>query len=259
MLLQVCLYFSVTILKLNFKLIISGGSLMRPNDFTFKRELDQRTKLDCQARYDKLVGLINTVKSCPESRKELNSWDMDFSKDVVKFQTKVLLPNSIVFANKLETANSFGWNNALKNAHHISSIPLRDWLIFFMPRDQRHADEVREIISLSREMKFFVSEPQFIRLNDVRGSNAGIYSQAIKQELQKKRPQMVFCIVPTNAKDTYDAIKKICCLEFGVPSQVLTTNTLGKNKRSVLTKVAIQMSCKLGGEIWGIQMPVRLS
>ena len=28
---------------------------------------------------------------------------------------------------------------------------------------------------------------------------------------------------------------------------------------SVITKVAIQMNCKLGGEIWGIRMPVILS
>ena len=29
--------------------------------------------------------------------------------------------------------------------------------------------------------------------------------------------------------------------------------------KSVITKVAIQINCKLGGEIWGVHLPVRFS
>ena len=74
---------------------------------------------------------------------------------------------------------------------------------------------------------------------------------------------MVVCIVPSNAKDTYDAIKKLCCLEYGIPSQVVTSRILDLNNqnktRSVVTKVSIQVNCKLGGEIWGVVIPVEIT
>jgi aubergine-like protein len=231
---------------------------MRPNDFTFKRDLDSITKLNCQARYDKLTNLINTIKSQPEANAELNKWEMNFSEDVVKFETKVMAQNTILFANTKDTAKSAGWNNSLRNARHISSIPLRKWLIVFMPRDQDTARTVNnEIMEISRPMGFEVSEARMVRLPEARGSPAGVFSQTVKSELASGQVQMVVCITPSNAKDTYDAIKKICCIDFGIPSQVLTTNTLKKNLKSVLTKVAIQMSCKLGGEIWGVNIPLK--
>jgi aubergine-like protein len=71
---------------------------------------------------------------------------------------------------------------------------------------------------------------------------------------------MVVCIVPNTNKDVYDAIKRICCLDTSMPSQVVTSNNLNLNNmfktKSVITKIAIQMNCKLGGEIWGVNIPV---
>ena len=64
---------------------------------------------------------------------------------------------------------------------------------------------------------------------------------------------MIVCLVPNTSKETYDAIKRICCIENSIPSQVVTSNVLnGQKAKSVITKIAIQMNCKLGGEIWGV-------
>jgi aubergine len=203
------------------------------------------------------VRLIDTVRGKPEAKAELDKWEMDFSRDVVKFQTKVLEQNEILFANKKDTAASNGWNNSLKNAKHISSVHLRNWIIFFLPRESDAARTVNsEIRELSRAMGFIVEDAKMIKLNESRGSPAGSFSEGIRQELKHGKIQMIVCLVPSNAKDTYDAVKRICCIENGIPSQVLTTNTLKKNLKSVLTKVSIQMSCKLGGEVWGVNIPV---
>jgi aubergine-like protein len=79
--------------------------------------------------------------------------------------------------------------------------------------------------------------------------------------MQDKNLQMAVCIVPNTNKDIYDAIKRTCCIEIGLPSQVVTSNILNvqnMNKtKSVITKLAVQMNCKLGGEIWGVKMPVK--
>lgn len=66
------------------------------------------------------------------------------------------------------------------------------------------------------------------------------------------------CIVPNNRKDRYDAIKKLCCVEKPVPSQVVVGRTLSKKQMlmSVCTKIGIQLNCKLGGEVWAVEIPV---
>ena len=43
-----------------------------------------------------------------------------------------------------------------------------------------------------------------------------------------------------------------------VPSQVIVGRTLAKKQMlmSVATKIGIQLNCKLGGEVWGVAIPV---
>jgi len=43
-----------------------------------------------------------------------------------------------------------------------------------------------------------------------------------------------------------------------VPSQVIVARTLMKKQMlmSVCTKIAIQLNCKLGGEVWAVEIPV---
>jgi len=70
---------------------------------------------------------------------------------------------------------------------------------------------------------------------------------------------MVVCVVPNNRKDRYDAIKKICCVEHPVPSQVVVSRTLSKKQMlmSVCTKIGIQLNCKLGGQVWAVDVPIK--
>ena len=43
-----------------------------------------------------------------------------------------------------------------------------------------------------------------------------------------------------------------------VPSQVVLSRTLSKKQMlmSVATKIAIQLNCKMGGEVWAVEIPV---
>jgi aubergine-like protein len=80
---------------------------------------------------------------------------------------------------------------------------------------------------------------------------------ALKQHVTNKS-QIVVCIVTSKRKDRYDAIKRICCIENPVPSQVVTSQIIDddRKRKSVITKVAIQMNCKLGGELWQTNIPL---
>ena len=48
-------------------------------------------------------------------------------------------------------------------------------------------------------------------------------------------------------------------LSCSVPSQCIQSRTIGnpKSMMSVTTKIALQLNCKLGGELWALEIPVR--
>lgn len=56
----------------------------------------------------------------------------------------------------------------------------------------------------------------------------------------------------------YANIKKKCCVERAIPTQVMVLRTMSnpKSALSVATKVAIQMNCKLGGTPWLVDIPL---
>ena len=68
--------------------------------------------------------------------------------------------------------------------------------------------------------------------------------------------QIVVMIMPTPRDDRYSAVKMLCNTELPVPSQVINYRTLSNEKKasSVVQKVALQINCKLGGQLWGCQL-----
>ena len=71
--------------------------------------------------------------------------------------------------------------------------------------------------------------------------------------------QLVLMVVPAQKSDRYAAIKKLCCIETPVPSQVVCLKTISNEKRlsAVAQKIALQINCKLGGELWACQTPIK--
>jgi len=99
-----------------------------------------------------------------------------------------------------------------------------------------------------------MNKPKMFPLPDNRPAT---YIQALDRVIECN-PSIVMIVVPNNKGDHYSAVKKKCCLEKPVPSQVVTATVLSKPKglMSVATKVAVQMNCKMGGEPWAVKIPL---
>jgi len=71
--------------------------------------------------------------------------------------------------------------------------------------------------------------------------------------------QLVVIIMPTARDDRYAAVKKLCCVEKPVASQVINFKTISNEKKvsSVVQKVVLQINCKLGGELWACNTPFK--
>lgn len=71
--------------------------------------------------------------------------------------------------------------------------------------------------------------------------------------------RQVVVVLPTNRKDKYDSIKKYLCVDCPTPSQCVVSRTLSRPRAlmTVATKIVLQMACKMGGELWSVEIPVR--
>lgn len=110
------------------------------------------------------------------------------------------------------------------------------------------------MLKVSAGISFRIEEPikEFIR-----DDRPGTYSETLERILSKRLPQLVFCVVSNNRSDRYSAIKKKCCVDRPVPSQVCLAKTMThKNVMSIATKIAIQINCKLGGAPWYVDIPL---
>lgn len=66
-------------------------------------------------------------------------------------------------------------------------------------------------------------------------------------------------VLQSSRKDKYDNIKKFLCVDYPIPSQCVLSRTLSRPQAlmTVATKIAMQMVCKIGGELWTVEIPVR--
>lgn len=87
------------------------------------------------------------------------------------------------------------------------------------------------------------------------GMRADAWINALRDQLNEG-VQMVVLILPGSKGrcNLYDDVKKFLLTEFPIPSQVILTSTIqrGKNLRSIISKVLIQMNAKLGGTPWAV-------
>lgn len=108
---------------------------------------------------------------------------------------------------------------------------------------------------MSRGISFPIQYPRIQFIHDDKSST---YTDNIEYILSKFAPDLVFCVLTNNRSDRYIAIKKKCCIDRPVPSQVfLQKNLHSRTVMSIATKVAIQMNCKLGGAAWTMENPLR--
>ena len=154
-----------------------------------------------------------------------------------------------------------GWEKQMQSNPLLSSPDVSRWCVLFQSRDEPKANFLMsELQSVGRGMSFRLGNAEQRRIPDARGGVGMAFVQAITQAVEETKPQIVVCLIPNQQKDIYDAIKRKCCTDFGVPSQVVTSRIINPDNwktKSVITKIAIQMSCKLGGVAWAVEIPVR--
>lgn len=227
-------------------------------DFRLMKDVAQFTRVAPESRMKSLQMFMSDLNS-KEPKEILEGWNLEFEREAVHVTGRVLPPETIYHSAKVRYSYSpanADWTKELRGQRLLTTVNMEDYMILFTGRDRNTAkDFIDALEKVGRPMGFGVGTPNAIQLENDRTDT---FLRNIRSNISSST-QMVIVVLPGNRKDRYDSIKKLCCVEQPVPSQCILQRTLSKkqNLMSVATKVAMQLNCKLGGELWALEIPVK--
>lgn len=166
-------------------------------------------------------------------------------------EEKIYFNQKVFSAGPNADFSKYACNNELLEVIHINN-----WLLIHTKNDSKTAESFCEhVYRNTRSFGLKVQRPKIVVLHNDR---VDTYVNALRENITKDT-QIVVCISPTARDDRYSAIKKICCAEIPVPSQVINARTLSNDakNRSIVQKIILQMNCKLGGSLWSVKIPLK--
>ncbi|KAI8512036.1 Piwi-like protein 1 [Branchiostoma belcheri] len=222
------------------------------------KDIAIHTRLTPDKRNDTLQTFINTLNKNEKVQKDMKGWGLSYDKTLLKLEGRVMPPEKIWQRSgscnyKPQDAD---WGKEMRGQQLISYVPMQNWLFIFPQRNSSQAqDFLQALVRVGPPMGMNINKPIMCEIRDDRTDN---YLRTMREQMNDKT-QMVVCLLSSQRKDRYDAIKKFCCVDHPVPSQVIVSRTLNKKQMlmSVATKIALQLNCKLGGELWAVEIPLK--
>ncbi|XP_042332400.1 piwi-like protein 2 [Sceloporus undulatus] len=229
-------------------------------DFRVMKELAQQISLSPKQHHISLRQLLSRIKKTEAAHNELSRWGLRLDSDVCKAKGRILPMERInLKKNSFSVSEDLNWTKEVTREACISAIPVHYWALIYPKRTMEQARElVNTLQKISGPLEIPLNPPAWAELKDERTET---YVRAIKSLVNSESTiQLIVCIITGTRDDLYGAIKKLCCVQSPIPSQVINARTIATqpNKlRSIAQKILLQINCKLGGELWGVDIPLK--
>ncbi|XP_012234676.1 piwi-like protein Ago3 [Linepithema humile] len=229
------------------------------SNHTIMKDLSEVTKMSPNQRRDTIKRFITQVQSNKVTRELLSEWGLELSTDIVQFTARRLEPEEIRFGrNKTYKSHDrpADWSSAAVRSPVLRTPNLSNWQIVYCSKDDIYVkDFLLMLEKIVGAIGMRVDTPQKIMLRDDRTET---YLREIQNNVTN-RVELIVIVFPTNRTDRYSAIKKLCCVQKAIPSQVIISKTIAKapKLKSVTEKIALQINCKLGGALWTVNIPLK--
>ncbi|KAH7977988.1 hypothetical protein HPB49_004122 [Dermacentor silvarum] len=228
------------------------------SNFSIMKDLASEMKLDPAKRVANLQEFMQNMSSNEQVVKEMGQWGLKFSESLVEIDARQVQPERVIHGNNIRSnvnPMTADFSREMRDKDMFKAIQIRSWVVVCTCRDMQNAqDFVRELMCVGPPMGVTMLQPQLVALDDDR---VGSYINCLKNI--PRDTELLMAVFPNNRKDRYDSLKKVACVDMGLHTQVMLGRTISnkKNLKSVATKVAIQMNCKLGGEAWAVEIPLQ--
>jgi len=225
-------------------------------DFKIMKEVGNFTRISPELRQEKLLAYIKRVRDNPEAKAHLEDWGFEVCPFTMPLEGRILTPEVMCFGNNYrETVTpKADWGRAATTKPVLTAIPVTKWAIFYVDKNEKIVQNFCKCIQQQGiKMGINYSAPKPVKLANDRTET---YLAKIRDAIIPGA-QLIVTIFPQMRTDRYSAIKKLCYVDQPIASQVINLKTISNEKKlvSVVQKIALQINCKLGGELWACQTP----
>uniref|UniRef100_A0AAX7U8Y4 Piwi domain-containing protein n=1 Tax=Astatotilapia calliptera TaxID=8154 RepID=A0AAX7U8Y4_ASTCA len=188
---------------------------------------------------------------------ELDKWGLSFDKQLLNLAGRVLPVERIYQGSRSYDYNPWAadWTKEMRGLAVMSAPPLNNWLLFHTRRNGNEASSLLQTLSrVSGPLGIAMGKPVMIQYEDHQESLLAALRHSVGPQIE-----MVVVVLPNNRKDKYDSVKKFLCVDCPTPSQCVVARTLSRPQAlmTIATKIALQMACKMGGELWSVEIPLK--
>lgn len=235
---------------------LTGLTDQMRSDFRLMRDIASITRVTPNQRMAALRKYCAELNANAETRSLLEGWGLRLAEEPLQLRARQLDVEEVIFGRAVQHSAGpqadFGKYATATEA--FSVVALDRWLLVYTRNDAKFADRFVECMEKnSRPMGIRVARPSVEVLD---ADKTELWVRVLRRCIDA-RLQCVVLICPTSRDDRYAAIKKVCCAELPIPSQVINARTLANDakNRAIVQKIALQINCKLGGSLWSVRIP----
>ncbi|XP_026177345.1 piwi-like protein 1 [Mastacembelus armatus] len=226
-------------------------------DRNIMKDLSVHTRLSPDQRERRLNSFVTNIQRNADAQAELDKWGLRFDKELLNLTGRVLPAERIFQGSRSYEYNPVGadWAREMRGIPLISAPPLSNWLIFHTRRNSHEAQSLLQTL-----MK--VSGPLGVRIDRAVMIEYEDRQESLLRSLKHNvgpQTHIVVVVLSSSMKDKYECVKKYLCVDCPTPSQCVLARTISKPQAlmTVATKILLQIACKMGGELWSVEIPLK--
>ncbi|XP_028372573.1 piwi-like protein 4 [Phyllostomus discolor] len=234
---------------------LTGLTSQAASDFQVMKAVAEETRLSPVGRQQHLARLADDIQRNKDARFELETWGLHFGCQMSLTGRVVPSEKILVQGHICQPMSAADWSKDIRTCKILSAKSLNKWLIICSNRAENVTETFLSCLRrVGISMGFNVNYPKIMKVQE----NPAAFLGAIQKHVDPD-VQLVMCILPSNQQSYYEPIKKYLSCDCPVPSQCVRVHTLSKQgmMMSIASKIAMQMTCKLGGELWAVEIPLK--
>ncbi|KAF0765863.1 piwi-like protein Siwi, partial [Aphis craccivora] len=240
---------------------MTGLTIKMSDNKTLMQDLAQYTRVDPTGRIVKYNNFIKRVHTTPKSADTLAQWNLTLSNKLITVNARVL-PEENLHGDKKHypSGKNANWTLNMRNSHMFSRAQISCWVLVTPQQYSSNIGKfINTLLEVAHGMGFNLQRPKIVELLPSANTRININIRTYLVELDKAintlNPAFILCVIESSRGDIYNMIKRHLCVTRAVLSQVVLSKQVVKSDKSVCTKIAIQINCKLGGAPWRVVIP----
>ncbi|XP_053534872.1 piwi-like protein 1 isoform X1 [Ictalurus punctatus] len=223
--------------------------------FNIMKDLSTHTRLTPEQWENRLNRFINNMSRNASVQTTLSTWGLSFENELLNLTGRVLPAERILQGARAYEYNpcDADWSKETRGLPLMTSMPLEIWLL---SHTRHNADVAHSLLQTLNKVPvgIHLQRPGMMEYDD--------RQEALLRALQQRavqQVQMVVVILLANRKDKYDCVKKYLCADCPTPSQCVVARTLSRPQTlmTIATKISLQVNCKMEGELWSVEIPLK--